>query len=106
MHERHLDKHQYGSSYKDCVQLCQKHAKDTMTNVQERMLDLRKMSPTKLWVAAKWPRQRAQREKKTREYLLGCSGIFEHKLPGFDALAQSDAPLAGLRRAAFVNRRM
>ncbi|CAI7898959.1 unnamed protein product [Closterium sp. NIES-54] len=75
------------SGYEECVKLCRSFARDCMDNLNERLDDLGKLGPTKLFRAGKWPKIKAQREKKCREWLLGCSKLFRHKLPGFDLKA-------------------
>ncbi|CAI5468203.1 unnamed protein product [Closterium sp. Yama58-4] len=87
MHERKLKGHKQGSTYADCVKLCQKFAKDCVDNLNNRPDDLGKLGPTKLFRAAKWPKIKAQREKKCKEWLNGCSRLFRNKLPGFDLKA-------------------
>ncbi|CAI5488333.1 unnamed protein product [Closterium sp. Naga37s-1] len=87
MHERKLKGHKYGSSYAECVKLCRSFARDCVDNLNERLDDLGKLGPTKLFRAGKWPKIKAQREKKCREWLLGCSKLFRNKLPGFDIKA-------------------
>ncbi|CAI5511527.1 unnamed protein product [Closterium sp. Naga37s-1] len=87
MHERKLPGHKVGSGYEECVKLCRSFARDCVDNLNERLDDLGKLGPTKLFRAAKWPKIKAQREKKCREWLLGCSKLFRHKLPGFDLKA-------------------
>ncbi|GJP65356.1 hypothetical protein CLOP_g22248 [Closterium sp. NIES-67] len=93
MHERQIKGHVYQSNYRDCELLCAKFAKGSVTNLLERLDDLSKLGPTKLFRAGKWPRHRMVREKKTREYLHGCSAIFDDKLPGFD-LEEAEKELA------------
>ncbi|CAI5957226.1 unnamed protein product [Closterium sp. NIES-64] len=63
MHERKLKGHKHGSTYADCL------------------------GPTKLFRAGKWPKIKAQSEKKCKEWLNGCSRLFRNKLPGFDLKA-------------------
>ncbi|CAI5537492.1 unnamed protein product [Closterium sp. Naga37s-1] len=87
LHERHLKGHVYGSTYKECEKLCTKFAQECVTRLNFRLSDLRKLAPTKLFRASKWPKQRQQRDRKVREYLHGCSAIFGDKLPGFDMTA-------------------
>ncbi|CAI5537225.1 unnamed protein product [Closterium sp. Naga37s-1] len=87
MHERKLPGHKVGSGYEECVKLCRSFARDCVDNLNERLDDLGKLGPTKLFRAGKWPKIKAQREKKCREWLLGCSKLFRHKLPGFDLKA-------------------
>ncbi|CAI7871522.1 unnamed protein product [Closterium sp. NIES-53] len=87
MHERKLKGHKQGSTYADCVKLCRQFARDCVDNLNERLDDLGKMGPTKLFRAVKWPKIKAQREKKCKEWLHGCSRLFRHKLPGFDLKA-------------------
>ncbi|CAI5526109.1 unnamed protein product [Closterium sp. Naga37s-1] len=84
MYERKLKGHKQGSTYADCVKLCRKFARDCVDNLNERLDDLGKLGPTKLFRAGKWPKIKAQREK---EWLHGCSRLFRHKLPGFDLKA-------------------
>ncbi|GJP48213.1 hypothetical protein CLOM_g7483 [Closterium sp. NIES-68] len=84
MHERQIKGHVYQRNYRDCELLCAKFARGSMTNLLERLDDLLKLGPTKLFRAGKWPRLRMVRGKKTREYLHGCSAIFDDRLPGFD----------------------
>ncbi|CAI7845148.1 unnamed protein product, partial [Closterium sp. NIES-53] len=87
MHERKLKGHKQGSTYADCVKLCRRFARDCLDNLNERLDDLVKLGPTKLFRAGKWPKIKAQREKKCKEWLHGCSRLFRHKLPGFDLKA-------------------
>ncbi|CAI5501291.1 unnamed protein product [Closterium sp. Naga37s-1] len=87
MHERELKGHKQGSTYADCVKLCRQFARDCVDNLNERLDDLGKLGPTKLFRAGKWPKIKAQREKKCKEWLHGCSRLFRHKLPGFDLKA-------------------
>ncbi|CAI7772968.1 unnamed protein product, partial [Closterium sp. NIES-54] len=87
MHERKLKGHKQGSTYADCVKLCRQFAHDCVDNLNERLDDLGKLGPTKLFRAGKWPKIKAQREKKCKEWLHGCSRLFRHKLPGFDLKA-------------------
>ncbi|CAI7876867.1 unnamed protein product, partial [Closterium sp. NIES-54] len=87
MHERKLPGHKVGSGYEECVKLCRSFARDCMDNLNERLDDLGKLGPTKLFRAGKWPKIKAQREKKCREWLMGCSKLFRHKLSGFDLKA-------------------
>ncbi|CAI7915329.1 unnamed protein product [Closterium sp. NIES-53] len=87
MHERKLPGHKVGSGYEECVKLCCSFARDCVDNLNERLDDLGKLGPTKLFRAGKWPKIKAQREKKCREWLLGCSKLFRHQLPGFDLKA-------------------
>ncbi|CAI5510144.1 unnamed protein product [Closterium sp. Naga37s-1] len=87
MHERKLKGHKQGSTYADCVKLCRQFARDCVDNLNERLDDLGKLGPTKLFRAGKWPKIKAQREKKCKEWLHGCSRLFRHKLPGFDLKA-------------------
>ncbi|CAI5532335.1 unnamed protein product [Closterium sp. Naga37s-1] len=87
MYERKLPGHKVGSGYEECVKLCRSFARDCVDNLNERLDDLGKLGPTKLFRAGKWPKIKAQREKKCREWLLGCSKLFRHKLPGFDLKA-------------------
>ncbi|CAI7879872.1 unnamed protein product, partial [Closterium sp. NIES-54] len=87
MHERKLPGHKVGSGYEECVNLCRSFARDCVDNLNERLDDLGKLGPTKLFRAGKWPKIKAQQEKKCREWLLGCSKLFRHKLPGFDLKA-------------------
>ncbi|CAI7762736.1 unnamed protein product, partial [Closterium sp. NIES-54] len=87
MHERKLPGHKVGSGYEECVKLCRSFARDCVDNLNERLDDLGKLGPTKLFRAGKWPKIKAQREKKCREWLLGCSKLFRHQLPGFDLKA-------------------
>ncbi|CAI5460518.1 unnamed protein product [Closterium sp. Yama58-4] len=75
------------STCADCVKLCRKFAKDCVDNLNERLDDLGKLGPTKLIRAAKWPKIKAQQEKKCKEWLNGCSRLFRNKLPGFDLKA-------------------
>ncbi|CAI7801818.1 unnamed protein product [Closterium sp. NIES-53] len=84
MHERKLKGHKQGSTYADCVKLCRQFARDCVDNLNERLDDLWKLGPTKLFRAGKWPKIKAQREKKCKEWLHGCSRLFRNKLPGFD----------------------
>ncbi|CAI5940612.1 unnamed protein product [Closterium sp. NIES-64] len=87
MHERKLKGHKHGSTYADCVKLCLKFARDCVDNLTNRLDDLGKLGPTKLFRAGKWPKIKAQREKKCKEWLNGCSRLFRNKLPGFDLKA-------------------
>ncbi|CAI7881767.1 unnamed protein product [Closterium sp. NIES-54] len=87
MHERKLKGHKQGSTYADCVKLCRQFARDCVDNLNERLDDLGKLGPTKLFGAGKWPNIKAQREKKCKEWLHGCTRLFRHKLPGFDLKA-------------------
>ncbi|CAI5519154.1 unnamed protein product [Closterium sp. Naga37s-1] len=87
MHEQKLPGHKVGSGYEECVKLCRSFAHDCVDNLGERLDDLGKLGPTKLFRAGKWPKIKAQREKKCRDWLLGCSKLFRHKLPGFDLKA-------------------
>ncbi|CAI7885515.1 unnamed protein product [Closterium sp. NIES-53] len=87
MHERKLPGHKVGSGYEECVKLCRSFARECVDNLNERLDDLGKLGPTKLFRAGKWPKIKAQREKKCREWLLGCSKLFRHQLPGFDLKA-------------------
>ncbi|CAI5513618.1 unnamed protein product [Closterium sp. Naga37s-1] len=87
MHERKLKGHKEGSTYADCVKLCRQFSRDCVDNLNERLDDLGKLGPTKLFRAGKWPKIKAQREKKCKEWLHGCSRLFRHKLPGFDLKA-------------------
>ncbi|CAI5954937.1 unnamed protein product [Closterium sp. NIES-64] len=87
MHERKLKGHKYGSTYADCVKLCRKFARDCVDNLTNRLDELGKLGPTKLFRAGKWPKIKAQREKKCKEWLNGCSKLFRNKLPGFDIKA-------------------
>ncbi|CAI7901936.1 unnamed protein product [Closterium sp. NIES-54] len=87
MHERKLKGHKQGSTYADCVKLCRQFARDCVDNLNERLDDLGKLGLTKLFRAGKWPKIKAQREKKCKEWLHGCSRLFRHKLPGFNLKA-------------------
>ncbi|CAI7743486.1 unnamed protein product [Closterium sp. NIES-53] len=87
MHERKLPGHKVGSGYEECMKLCHRFAHNCVENLNERLDDLGKLGPTKLFRAGKWPKIKAQREKKCHEWLLGCSNLFRHKLPGFDLKA-------------------
>ncbi|CAI7837561.1 unnamed protein product [Closterium sp. NIES-53] len=87
MHERKLPGHKVGSGYEECVKLCRSFARDCVDNLNERLDDLGKLGLTKLFRVGKWPKIKAQREKKCREWLLGCSKLFRHQLPGFDLKA-------------------
>ncbi|CAI7732962.1 unnamed protein product [Closterium sp. NIES-53] len=62
-------------------------ARNCVDNLIERLDDLRKLGPTKLFRAGKWPKIKAQRERKFREWLHGCSKFFRNKLSGFDLKA-------------------
>ncbi|CAI5494535.1 unnamed protein product [Closterium sp. Naga37s-1] len=84
MHERKLKGHKHGSTYADCVKLCRKFARDCVDNLNDRLDDLGKLE---LFRAGKWPKIKAQREKKCKEWLNGCSRLFRNKLPGFDLKA-------------------
>ncbi|CAI5928987.1 unnamed protein product [Closterium sp. NIES-64] len=93
MHERKLKGHKHGSTYADCVKLCRKFARDCVDNLTNRLDDLGKLGPTKLFRAGKWPKIKAQREKKCKEWLNGCSKLFRDKLPGFDIkVAEREVP--------------
>ncbi|CAI7804603.1 unnamed protein product [Closterium sp. NIES-53] len=61
MHERKLKGHKQGSTYADCVKLCRQFASDCVDNLNERLDDLGKLGPTKLFRAGKWPKIKAQR---------------------------------------------
>ncbi|CAI7920816.1 unnamed protein product [Closterium sp. NIES-54] len=87
MHERKLKGHKQGSTYADCVKMCHQFARNCVDNLNERLDDLGKLGPTKLFRAGKWSKIKAQREKKCKEWLHGCSRLFRHKLPGFDLKA-------------------
>ncbi|CAI5533232.1 unnamed protein product [Closterium sp. Naga37s-1] len=87
LHERKIKGHVYGSTYTRCEKLCTKFAQECVNRLNFRLADLRKLAPTKLFRAAKWPKPRQQRDRKTREYLHGCAAIFDNKLPGFDLRA-------------------
>ncbi|CAI5518106.1 unnamed protein product [Closterium sp. Naga37s-1] len=87
MHERKLKGHKQGSTYADCVKLCRQFVRNCVDNLNERLDDLGKLGPTKLFRAGKWSKIKAQREKKCKEWLHGCSRLFRHKLPGFDLKA-------------------
>ncbi|CAI7748666.1 unnamed protein product [Closterium sp. NIES-54] len=87
MHERKLKGQKQGSTYADCVKLCHQFACDCVDNLNERLDDLGKLGSTKLFRVGKWPKIKAQREKKCKEWLHGCSRLFRHKLPGFDLKA-------------------
>ncbi|CAI7817242.1 unnamed protein product [Closterium sp. NIES-54] len=87
MQERKLPGHKVGSGYEECVKLCRSFARDCVDNLNERLDDLGKLEPTKLFRAGKWPKIKAQREKKCCEWLLGCNKLFRHKLSGFDLKA-------------------
>ncbi|CAI5459652.1 unnamed protein product [Closterium sp. Yama58-4] len=87
MHERKLPGHKQGSNYVECVKLCRRFARDCVDNLNERLDDLGKLRPMKLFQAGKWSKIKAQQEKKCREWLLGCSKLFCNKLPGFDLKA-------------------
>ncbi|CAI7811106.1 unnamed protein product [Closterium sp. NIES-54] len=76
MHERKLKGHKQGSTYADCVKLCRQFARDCVDNLNEQLDDLGKLGPTKLFRAGKWPKIKAQREKKCKEWLHGCSRLF------------------------------
>ncbi|CAI7878335.1 unnamed protein product [Closterium sp. NIES-53] len=67
MHERKLKGHKQGNTYADCVKLCRQFARDCVDNLNERLDDLGKLGPTKLFRAGKWPKIKAQREKKCKE---------------------------------------
>ncbi|CAI7864641.1 unnamed protein product [Closterium sp. NIES-54] len=69
MHERKLKGHEQGSTYADCVKLCRQFARDCVDNLNERLDDLGKLGPTKLFRAGKWPKIKALREKKCKEWL-------------------------------------
>ncbi|CAI5485975.1 unnamed protein product [Closterium sp. Naga37s-1] len=69
MHERKLKGHKQGSTYADCVKLCRQFARDCVDNLNTRLDDLGKLGPTKLFRAGKWPKIKAQREKKCKEWL-------------------------------------
>ncbi|CAI7895624.1 unnamed protein product [Closterium sp. NIES-54] len=87
MHERKLKGHKQGSTYTNCVKLCHQFARDYVDNLNKRLDDHGKLSPTKLFQVGKWPKIKAQREKKCKEWLHGCSKLFRHKLPGFNLKA-------------------
>ncbi|CAI5978230.1 unnamed protein product [Closterium sp. NIES-64] len=87
MHERKLKGHKHGSTYADCVKLCRIFARDCVDNLTNRLDELGKLGPTKLFRAGKWPKIKAQQEKKCKEWLNGCSKLFRNKLPGFDIKA-------------------
>ncbi|CAI6005374.1 unnamed protein product [Closterium sp. NIES-64] len=87
MHERKLKGHKHGSTYADCVKLCRKFVHDCVDNLNNRLDDLGKLGPMKLFRAGKWPKIKAQREKKCKEWLNGCSRLLRNKLPGFDLKA-------------------
>ncbi|CAI5501993.1 unnamed protein product [Closterium sp. Naga37s-1] len=87
MHERQLPGHKYGSTYADCVKLCRRFARDCVNNLNERLDDLQRLGPSKLFRAGKWPKIKAQRERKCREWLHRCRKLFRNKLPGFDLKA-------------------
>ncbi|CAI5994304.1 unnamed protein product [Closterium sp. NIES-64] len=76
-----------GSGYEECVKLCRSNARDCVDNLNERLDDLGKLGLTKLFWDGKWPKIKAQREKKCREWHLGCSKLFRNKLPRFDLKA-------------------
>ncbi|CAI5504591.1 unnamed protein product [Closterium sp. Naga37s-1] len=87
LYERKIKGHEYGSTYTECEKLCTKFAQECVNRLNFRLADLRRLAPTKLFRAAKWPKPRQQRDRKTREYLHGCAAIFDNKLPGFDLQA-------------------
>ncbi|CAI5985181.1 unnamed protein product [Closterium sp. NIES-64] len=87
MQERKPKGHKQGSTYANCVKLCRQFARDCVDNLNERLDDLGKLGPTKLFRAGKWPKIKARREKKCKEWLHGCSRLFRHKLPRFDLKA-------------------
>ncbi|CAI7760748.1 unnamed protein product [Closterium sp. NIES-53] len=60
MHERKLKGHKQGSTYADCVKLCRQFARDCVDNLNERLDDLGKLGPTKLFRVGKWPKIKAQ----------------------------------------------
>ncbi|CAI6004122.1 unnamed protein product [Closterium sp. NIES-64] len=60
MHERKLKGHKHGSTYADCVKLCRKFSRDCVDNLNNRLDDLGKLGPTKLFRAGKWPKIKAQ----------------------------------------------
>ncbi|CAI5986000.1 unnamed protein product [Closterium sp. NIES-64] len=53
MHERKLKRHKHGSTYADCVKLCRKFSRDCVDNLNNRLDDLGKLGPTKLFWAGK-----------------------------------------------------
>ncbi|GJP59997.1 hypothetical protein CLOP_g17150 [Closterium sp. NIES-67] len=83
MHEKQIDGHAFHSKYPDCERLCTQFTKDTISFLKTRMLDLNNLAPTKLFRVSKWPRMKQQREKKLKEYLHGCSALFDNRLSGF-----------------------
>ncbi|CAI5959869.1 unnamed protein product [Closterium sp. NIES-64] len=87
MHERKLKGHKHGSTYANCVKLCCKFARDCVDDLNNRLDDLGKLGPTKLFRSGKWPKIKAQREKKCKEWLNRCNRLFRNKLPGFDLKA-------------------
>ncbi|CAI5952754.1 unnamed protein product [Closterium sp. NIES-64] len=87
MHERKLKGHKQRTTYADGVKLCRQFARVCVDNLNDRLDDLGKLGATKLFRAGKWPKIKAQREKKCKEWLHGCSRLFRHKLPGFDLKA-------------------
>ncbi|CAI5487798.1 unnamed protein product [Closterium sp. Naga37s-1] len=84
MHERQLPGYKYGSTYAECVKLCRRFARDCVDNLNERLDDLGKLGPTKLFRAGKW---QAQRGRKCCEWFQGCNKLLRNKLPGFDPKA-------------------
>ncbi|CAI5532435.1 unnamed protein product [Closterium sp. Naga37s-1] len=84
LHEMKLKDHVYKSGYKACVKLCRNFAKDVVDRLLFRLDDLRGMGPTKLFRASKWPKSKNAWDRKCQDWLVGCSALFKHKLPGFD----------------------
>ncbi|CAI5530627.1 unnamed protein product [Closterium sp. Naga37s-1] len=87
VHERQLDGHVYGSSYKECEKLCTKFAQQCVNRLNFRLADLRRLAPTKLFSASKWPKPWQQRDRKTagEKELLSWAPIMEahHEEEGF-----------------------
>ncbi|CAI5508032.1 unnamed protein product [Closterium sp. Naga37s-1] len=74
-----------GHSVSHDYKLHERHLEGHVLNF--RLSDLKKLAPTKLFRASKWPKQRQQHDRKVREYLHGCSALFGDKLPGFNMIA-------------------
>ncbi|CAI7920323.1 unnamed protein product, partial [Closterium sp. NIES-53] len=84
LHERPIKGHVFKSGYKDCVRLCRKFAKDYVNRLLFRVDNLRRMGPTKLFRASKWPKSKHARERKCQGWLTGCRALFKNELQGFD----------------------
>ncbi|CAI5466150.1 unnamed protein product [Closterium sp. Yama58-4] len=73
--------------------MCRRFARDFVDNLNDRLDDLGKLGPTKLFRAGKWLKIKARREKKCRDWLQGCSKIFRNKLLGFEfKAAETELP--------------